>query len=759
MFNTSQSNGDAIPLVSTTFTDADNLQSDYRLRKLEALKLLKAGNQEFIRYPSGNSPERLSYNPRIWAVLWPTLFPYGVGTFEDTALLSSPVKGQHVLKLKLHVKRYLELSDLRFQEHPSFIFVMSNVLQRRSIAYHCRLAVDKASFSTIKRDLAGLSTDDFGALEEKIRAEKNYRPANNAEKRVFRVLRHVQYIGHTHPGSTSSITTMREEIRATSRLHGLPHIFLTLNPADAHNPIRQFMAGQNIDLDQPFSNSGSPDVSYEKYERSKSLAQNPVAGAKFFNFLTTRFIDVLLGWNRKNREGLFGPVRSYYGVVEAQGRGSLHIHMLIWLENGLSPKQVRGKLKADDRWRRIFINWLDDIIKKDFPDGTIPNDLATATAVPVMSQPLPLPGDQSAYAQELRDILECTGQRHQHNATCYKHLPRNYQTLSAKDKDLDCRFSFSFEKNDETYFDDEQRLHMKSVSGNVNGYSPLIVLCCRCNMDVKYIGSGTAAQAMYEYVTNYIAKVSVESSVLFSSLAASLSSVDQNVDADQERTRLFILKSCNAILGRTERSAQQVASTLLSYPERYTPETFEMVYWTEILKYLCPGVLSSNVDPDHQDSGTEEPYEPDRHSSDIDEPDDRTQQDSYNPDPEASSTSDFTAHANQEVSTEYVTLTPDVISSNCEEPPVKGILNDLIFRPPELEKTCMWDLVANYQRCSISACSYHFFPWAHNAFQSLAEKNQTMKQATAPSPCSSLRNIRNSHRIASRNWKILVFLC
>src|SRR4051812_26783953 len=30
--------------------------------------------------------------------------------------------------------------------------------------------------------------------------------------------------------------------------------------------------------------------------------------------------------------GMFGPCKNYYGVVETQGRGSLHIHMLIWVD-------------------------------------------------------------------------------------------------------------------------------------------------------------------------------------------------------------------------------------------------------------------------------------------------------------------------------------------------------------------------------------------------------------------------------------------
>lgn len=30
-------------------------------------------------------------------------------------------------------------------------------------------------------------------------------------------------------------------------------------------------------------------------------------------------------------------VKAYYGCVEAQGGGTLHCHMLVWVEGGLNP--------------------------------------------------------------------------------------------------------------------------------------------------------------------------------------------------------------------------------------------------------------------------------------------------------------------------------------------------------------------------------------------------------------------------------------
>ena len=63
-------------------------------------------------------------------------------------------------------------------------------------------------------------------------------------------------------------------------------------------------------------------------------------------------------------DGVLGPVRGYYGTVENQGRGSLHIHMLIWLDHKLSPSILRDNVKHAN-FRKDLINYLEDIIKED----------------------------------------------------------------------------------------------------------------------------------------------------------------------------------------------------------------------------------------------------------------------------------------------------------------------------------------------------------------------------------------------------------
>ncbi|THU79555.1 hypothetical protein K435DRAFT_697556, partial [Dendrothele bispora CBS 962.96] len=136
---------------------------------------------------------------------------------------------------------------------------------------------------------------------------------NEQEEAIVKLLRHVQHVDEHIEGSMGNVSVMREEIRALSRSSGTPSLFFTLNPADGHNPITSFLAGKDINIDAPFNN---PDSRFTSTDRLKTLAANPVAGAKFFHLMVDEFIGEFLGTKRPGKHGVFGRVKHFYGVVE-----------------------------------------------------------------------------------------------------------------------------------------------------------------------------------------------------------------------------------------------------------------------------------------------------------------------------------------------------------------------------------------------------------------------------------------------------------
>ncbi|KAJ3899405.1 hypothetical protein F5879DRAFT_810954, partial [Lentinula edodes] len=83
--NSEQFNENVSPsgMLSSTVIDADHIDSTYKMRKLIALQQLKSGDEPFIKFPSGSTALSTYKNPKLYAYLWPTLFPYGVGMMEN----------------------------------------------------------------------------------------------------------------------------------------------------------------------------------------------------------------------------------------------------------------------------------------------------------------------------------------------------------------------------------------------------------------------------------------------------------------------------------------------------------------------------------------------------------------------------------------------------------------------------------------------------------------------------------------------------
>ncbi|THU88626.1 hypothetical protein K435DRAFT_610656, partial [Dendrothele bispora CBS 962.96] len=210
-------------------------------------------------------------------------------------------------------------ADRRFQTHLSFVFVVHNIMLVRRAASQTRLAVQRSWWPEASRAMDAVSDDSLVNFRNHLVDRKNrkdnspVKPRNSGEEAIMKLLRHVQYVDDPLEGSMGNVAMMREEIRAISRSAGTPSLFFTLNPADGHNPITSFLAGKDIDIDALFNN---PDARYTSTDRLRTLADNPVAGAKFFHLMADEFIGKFLGMDRPDRRGVFGRVKFYYGVVE-----------------------------------------------------------------------------------------------------------------------------------------------------------------------------------------------------------------------------------------------------------------------------------------------------------------------------------------------------------------------------------------------------------------------------------------------------------
>ena len=121
----------------------------------------------------------------------------------------------------------------------------------------------------------------------------------------------------------------------------------------------------SVDLDQVLPDLPSPG------ERARFVASHPAAAAQFLHHVISSFLSCDLGFDSSTSSstaegGVFGYVRSYFGAVEEQGRGSLHVHMFIFLRGFPDYSLLQEKLASPDYQQRLS-RFLNDIVCQQVP--------------------------------------------------------------------------------------------------------------------------------------------------------------------------------------------------------------------------------------------------------------------------------------------------------------------------------------------------------------------------------------------------------
>jgi hypothetical protein len=186
-------------------------------------------------------------------------------------------------------------------------------------------------------------------------------------------------------------------------------------------------------------------------------------------------------------------------MVESQNRGTLHIHMLLWLKNAPSPDALYARLEEDTGFQARLFEYLNSIIHQDlsdFPDqGPIESGDSHSNR-PVAYGPLLPPsllGTSAMYAHLDKAIKEF--QTHTHMATCFK---------NNKDK---CRMRKPSPLFEEPLFDPETgEIHQRRVDGMINSFNTYLTLIANSNTDIQFLLKTKSCLSVMYYITNYITK-------------------------------------------------------------------------------------------------------------------------------------------------------------------------------------------------------------------------------------------------------------
>ncbi len=295
-------------------------------------------------------PQSIYNNTSLYPSMFPWLFPYRLGGI-----------GSSILSDKAHKRWLLMYHDKRFQTDIGFPFVAFSHEQVKTSTTGGFLLADKNKFFNISERIHRIDDAVLENISDQMSKGETVVPVTDAEKDCFQLLNDLDHVVYNVHGSLTSKKYMWNEAYSLMASKGAPSWYFTMAPSDHSHPICVYWADQKMEFDP---------IPLAEKERVRLITQNPVAGARFFNFMVQLFITCVLRVGENVMQGLFGDVSAYYGTIEQQGCLTLHLHMIIWLRNCLSPQQIRDRLLSDDSEFRIqLVQYLESVHRGDYFTG------------------------------------------------------------------------------------------------------------------------------------------------------------------------------------------------------------------------------------------------------------------------------------------------------------------------------------------------------------------------------------------------------
>ncbi|KAF5328283.1 hypothetical protein D9611_014755 [Ephemerocybe angulata] len=326
-------------------------------RRAAATRHLRTGDSTVLAVGHSDTPESKYNNPQLYPQIYPWLFPYGSGGLGTARL--------HGRMSETTQKKWMLMyHDKRFQTETRFIIVAFNDEQIKESKNGSIVLTRRSNFASIASRVHKINPVVIKDIATRLQEGERVIPETEEEKLCFSIMDQIDHVGSSVHGSLAGKKNMRSEVWSLIANRGAPSWFITLSPADNKHPICIYWADKKVEF--------NPELR-EYMERARLVAQNPVAGARFFHFMVLLLIKHLLRWgDPEGRAGIFGHTAAYYGTVEQQGRMTLHLHMLVWIVCALSPQQVRDRLMAkDSEFVSELISYLEGSHTGDFFTGSL----------------------------------------------------------------------------------------------------------------------------------------------------------------------------------------------------------------------------------------------------------------------------------------------------------------------------------------------------------------------------------------------------
>ena len=158
--------------------------------------------------------------------------------------------------------------------------------------------------------------------------------------------------------SRESRLAMRRKIKSLIIRYGIPAIWFTLNPNDITNPIKLKLAAYRT------RETGEAEEFLKGldqiYKRARLAISDPLSSVLFFHREMSMFFQHYV---KAGKDSVFGRVSQYYGAVETNERGALHLHGLLWLQGNMHLSSILTDARREDQaaYRQRVIEYVDSV--------------------------------------------------------------------------------------------------------------------------------------------------------------------------------------------------------------------------------------------------------------------------------------------------------------------------------------------------------------------------------------------------------------
>lgn len=223
------------------------------------------------------------------------------------------------MSLETWARLALQRHGGRFATHHIFAFLVFNILVRSKNRRVSMLSVTRKNFSEVERVVRSLSAERLEKAKEDLEVS-----GKTTDEGVNKLLRRLSLYGFRQPMSREHRLSMRRKIKSLIIRYGIPAIWFTLNPNDIMNPVKLRLAAYR---------SREPEEAEaflmrldSIYKRARLAISDPISSAIFFHREISMFFKHYV---RTGEESVFGRINQYFGAVETNERGALHLHGLL----------------------------------------------------------------------------------------------------------------------------------------------------------------------------------------------------------------------------------------------------------------------------------------------------------------------------------------------------------------------------------------------------------------------------------------------